>query len=275
MNFVFRGGPPPKPCYLQGDATCDGWVNTRDIVTLVSYMYRHGGVCEFCAQVLIQEREFIVESDFMAMWYAGTLEPPADLAGRFKSDLHQIRTELTEADPALDGLFFAHPWQPSRISVAFDSTTAHAIRDSNYHAWDAFNLQYGLTSVSEQAWIEGHLYWFELQFSGLKNPTVLAAAYDGLPGMLWTSAGGRAGGYQHNVLPRVQGDSVFYLLMQGWGDCPSGCMHSRFYYVKGTSDSLTFVGRWPTRDDPFEPKPDWWPATCEHLRLIYGGPPCE
>lgn len=267
VNYVFKGGPEPEPYYLQGDATCDGWVDARDIVALVSYWHRERSLCDFCASVF-PDSALLLEAQIMAMWYANTLEPPMKLTKRFLADLHRIRTELTEADPALDGLSFAVTWgYVSVITVSFDSITAHQIRDSSYHGWDSLNECYGLTSVTEHLWYEGLAYWLTLQFSGVKNPSVLASAYGTLPGAEWASAGGTAGAPETDILPRVHGDTVAYLLLQGWGDCMVGCGHTRYYYVRGTSDSLRYLGRWPTSDDWSEPKPTWWPATCEHLRL--------
>jgi hypothetical protein len=272
VNFVFKGGPPPESYYLQGDATCDGWVDARDIVALVSYWFRERSLCDFCASVF-PDSALLLEAQVMAMWYAEALEPPLGLTKRFQSDLRFIRTVLIQDDPALDGIFFTVPWgQLSFIYLGLDSATAHQVADSSYHAWDLLNLRTGLDSVREFAWIPNVMC---LYFAGVKNPDVLAAAYKDLPGALWAEAKGRGGDPTTNVVPIAQNDTVAYLFMQRWGDCPSGCTHARYYYVRGTRDSLWYVGRWPTGSNASEPKPSWWPSICEHLQLVEPYTPCE
>jgi hypothetical protein len=49
VNYVFKGGPAPRPCPAAGDVNCDGVVNSSDIIRLVNYVFK-GGIppCDVC-----------------------------------------------------------------------------------------------------------------------------------------------------------------------------------------------------------------------------------
>ncbi len=40
INFLYRGGLPPRPEHAAGDATCDGLINMLDITRLINYLYK-------------------------------------------------------------------------------------------------------------------------------------------------------------------------------------------------------------------------------------------
>jgi hypothetical protein len=271
VNYLFRKADPPQPFYLQGDVDCSGRIGLRDPVRLVSYLFRQdwrASPCEWCGRYYLDESG-LTEARIMALWYAETLEPPADLTLRFQSDLAVIRNDVIEAEPALDGLFYSPAWTPSVIGLYVDSLTAHAIADSSYHAWDSLNQVLQLDSLWVGSWYEGVVYSFRLHFQGLKNPGVLASAYAGLPGVLYPSYGGKIGQDMNNVWPYVKQDTATYLFVQGWGDCPAGCIRKRFYYVVATPDSTWFVGSWLRVSGASDAPPDWWPQACENLQRSY------
>jgi hypothetical protein len=268
-KYILGCGPPPRPFYLQGDVDCSGRVDYLDAIRLARYLYGdgwlHGWPCEYWV-VYYLDTTGLTEAQIMAMWYAETLEPPDSLTARFRSDLARVRNELTAYEPALDGLFYSPHWPPSMIYLRVDSMTAQAIADSTYHAWDSLNLALQLDALSVYLWREGQIYVFRLYFSGLKNPSVLASAYADLPGVQYASTGWNIGERSHSVWPHVKYDTATYLLTQGWGDCPSGCLNKRFYYVVATPDSMWFVGSWLRISGAPHNPPEWWPQACENLQ---------
>jgi len=42
INFLYKGGPPPKPDTLMGDANCTGTCNALDVTLILNWLYRHG-----------------------------------------------------------------------------------------------------------------------------------------------------------------------------------------------------------------------------------------
>lgn len=52
VNYVFKGGAPPKPCPAAGDVNCDGVVTSADIIYLVSYVFKGGNPpCDVCTLI--------------------------------------------------------------------------------------------------------------------------------------------------------------------------------------------------------------------------------
>jgi serine protease len=48
INYVWRGGPPPKPHLLTGDANCDGETTNADAVYMVNYVFHGGPAPKIC-----------------------------------------------------------------------------------------------------------------------------------------------------------------------------------------------------------------------------------
>jgi hypothetical protein len=76
-----------------------------------------------------------------------------------------------------------------------------------------------------------------------------------LPGVEVTSPNFIAGDWS-NVYARQTQDGLTYLFRKGWGDCPSGCIYSEYWYFSFDGDQPVFVGHWAPTVEPEEP--DWW-----------------
>lgn len=48
VNYLFKGGPPPKPVVGIGDCNCDGQVSLSDVVYLQNYLFKGGAKPPFC-----------------------------------------------------------------------------------------------------------------------------------------------------------------------------------------------------------------------------------
>jgi hypothetical protein len=52
VNYVFKGGPTPRPCEAAGDTNCDAAVTSADIVRLVNYVFKSAiPPCDVCTLV--------------------------------------------------------------------------------------------------------------------------------------------------------------------------------------------------------------------------------
>jgi hypothetical protein len=267
VDYIFRHREQPRPFYLQGDADCSGRISAADVITLVNYWFRGGQICEFCGRYF-KDTSGMAEAELMALWYSDELTAPLDLAVRFKDDLRRVRTELSAQVPSLDGIFFRPPWTPSLIMLGVDSVTAQAIRDSLYVAWDSLNESFGQDSLWEYLDF-GYEAYFRLRFSGLKNPNVISASYEGLPGVLYAYPPGHAGEEPAEIWPYQTGDTVTYLFKAAWGDCQAGCGHKRFIFVGATDDTTWLIGEWSRTSGQGDGPPPWWDQACRNLSRIY------
>lgn len=52
INFIFKGGPEPKPCTVIGDVNCSGTMTAADAIGIVTYVFKGGArPCYSCGLV--------------------------------------------------------------------------------------------------------------------------------------------------------------------------------------------------------------------------------
>lgn len=52
VNFLFKGGPTPRPCEAGGDVDCSSTVDSSDIISLVGYVFKGSApLCNVCSLV--------------------------------------------------------------------------------------------------------------------------------------------------------------------------------------------------------------------------------
>jgi hypothetical protein len=52
VNFIFKGGPDPRPCKAAADMGCNGEITAADIIYMVNYVFRAGPQpCDVCALI--------------------------------------------------------------------------------------------------------------------------------------------------------------------------------------------------------------------------------
>jgi len=193
------------------------------------------------------------EAELAALCLSGELVAPDDLYNQILSDLTAIRATFGDTFEMIDQIRFLTPWVAGCVMIGFDDTTFQQIRDEQYHAWDELNEQYQLIDMDTIP--IGHGGAVLLSFMGRLNPWRLAELYSVLPGV-WSTSPNFIRGDWSNVYARRTQDGITYLFRQGWGDCPSGCIYSEYWYFKFEGDQPVFVGHWAPHEDPNEP--NWW-----------------
>ena len=49
VGLVFKGAPPPEPCWAAADFNCSGDVTSSDIISIVNHVFKGGnGPCNVC-----------------------------------------------------------------------------------------------------------------------------------------------------------------------------------------------------------------------------------
>jgi hypothetical protein len=75
-----------------------------------------------------------------------------------------------------------------------------------------------------------------------------------LDGVRYAEPNGFVGDWS-NVYPWRLDEGMSYLWRDAWGDCPAGCINSRFWYFRVTDAGIEYVG---TFDKWVDPEPPWW-----------------
>jgi len=192
------------------------------------------------------------ESQEAAMCLSGELYPPAALSAQIASNLSGIRSMLGDQYPALEKIEFTPPWIGGRVLVSFHSDWVQLVRDRTYADWDHLNLKFGVSEVDTTLLRFGTVV---LKSDQLLNPLRMVDAYIQLPGVASVEPSGRIGDGS-NIYIRDSGDSLTYLFREAWGDCPAGCIYSKFLYISLSGGIATLVGTWDPEET--EEPPPWW-----------------
>lgn len=211
------------------------------------------------------------EAEEMALWISGDLVAPESLYTRLRDGLADLRYSYVPRVPELGLIRFISPYQTSSLTLKFDSTAAQRFLNDSYDDWDSLNSLLPLDTVLI-VFNGDFLYWrwVVLLFEGRLNPEKLTEMYSELPGVELSDPSGYAGD-RSNLYPWIVADRLTFLLCYGWGDCPAGCIYSRFWYFKETANGFELVGEFTHREQ--EP-PEWWPEAsesfCKYMNGFYG-----
>ena len=198
------------------------------------------------------------EARLMALSLSRELQPPQVLARDIETHLAQIRARYGNIDTAINSLSYHPPWVPSRILLGVDAATIQQIKDGSYRAWDALNLKY------QHSETKIHSSFVALNFDGILHPRSLANLYADLPGVQYAEPDGYVGD-SPNIYPRSTPNGLTYLFRYAWGDCPAGCIYSKYWYFAITDTGPQLIGSWDPQDQPAQPT--WWPDAKKNIDL--------
>ena len=197
------------------------------------------------------------ESRFAAMWLRNTLVPPEDLALRIQNDLNQIRSKFADSLEIFNQNF-TFPVMPHLLSIGLTDDAVAKIRQGKFNNWDELNARFGtyIIDTSLLNAIRGVRLHFEISWNTVK----VASYYHQIEGIRYSNPVGQVGDFPNFYPWFVQGELV-YLFRDAWGDCPSGCLHSHFWYVKRINGEWTIIGDFK-REYQMQ-YPDWWDEISE------------
>ena len=202
------------------------------------------------------------EARLMALFLSGEIHPPQTLAREIEAHLAQIRAQYGNIDTAINSLSYRPPWVPGRIIMRVDTTTNRMIKEDSYHAWDALNLKY------QHSETKIHSSFVVLSFDGILHSRHLATLYADLPGVQYAEPDGYVGD-SPNIYPRSTPSGLTYLFRYAWGDCPSGCIYSKYWYFVITATGPQLIGSWNSQHQPSQP-PFWWSDAKENIDQYRG-----
>ena len=193
------------------------------------------------------------EAELIALCLSGELVAPDGLYEQVRRDLAGIRATFGDTSEWINQIKFLPPWVPGNLLIGFDETAFQLIRDGQYHAWDSLNQQYQATDMDTIPFSSGGVVL--LMFQGRLHPWRLVELYEDLPGVWAIHPNGRIGDWS-SVYARQASGGMTYLFRHGWGDCPSGCIYSEFWYFRVDDNWPMFVGHWVPHEEPNVP--EWW-----------------
>lgn len=203
------------------------------------------------------------EAETAAYTLSGTRLAPKYLFDKIQTELQLIRSQHhdTEAGVSVGYTPFAHH---SYLLLRFDSVVTESIRSGEYHSWDSLNDLYNLDTFSIS------YGYVSMQFEGVQNPVALFDIYKYLPGLWHISTGGRVGDAPVLLMSK-EGESIKYFFREAWGDCPAGCIYSRFSYFTVSDSLATYHGSYQPvyLPDSASPPPVWADTALQAMRDYY------
>lgn len=188
------------------------------------------------------------EAETAAYALSGTRLAPKYLFDKIHTELEIIRSQHDTAS----GVSVIHSPNSvhSFLVLLFDRVVTDSIRSGEYHSWDSLNNLYNLDTFEIR---RGYVY---MQFEGFQNPVALVNLYKDLPGLWYVGESGRIGDWPVLLLAK-EGETVKYFFREAWGDCPAGCIYSRFSYFTVTDSLATFHGSYQPRNNDDSLSPVW------------------
>ena len=193
------------------------------------------------------------EAEEAALWLSDSLIAPEWLYQDILIHLAVIRTLYGDSIQKVREIEFVPPWSSNSISLKVTEQAREQIRAGEYHDLDLLNFAFH--HVSTDTILLGWLGYIYLSFEGRLNPERLAELYSEVPSVLYASQASHRIGDYPNIYPWFSDNGVTYLLRDAWGDCPSGCIYSIYWYFKAADSGIEYIGFW---DPQTQPEPDWW-----------------
>ena len=194
------------------------------------------------------------------------------MLSRGNSDLHLDRTErdrladeldhvlglIASVEPRTDDVRIFERNRPGRVLITMSSELETAVRSltsddpaslafvTGFDEFDALNAKLRLRAIHV---VGQYAALLALCFPDTLNISAAVDAYSTLGGVRAVS-----GGLQFGSGPDIQaeqsGDTWYVVIMDAWGDCPSGCTKAAFFFFTATSDSVVEIEQAQALEDP-------------------------
>jgi hypothetical protein len=204
-------------------------------------------------QLLEQTPRPDTEAELAALWLSGGLVAPGELYTRLHKGFKELRKLYADSIPEVK-IPFIFPVEPSRIFLQLTRSAAEQLRAGTYTEWDTLNQIFRVTEIDTTILFSRHHYVW-LEFQGFLHPAVVAEYYRNLKGVVLAGTNGYAGDWSCTY-PWIHGDRLTFLVRKAWGDCPSGCIYSHFWYFKETDSGFALIGDWNSTMSAHPPQ--WW-----------------
>ena len=188
------------------------------------------------------------EAEEMALWLSDRLVAPEHLYQTILYQLAAIRAEYGDSIPQLKEISFRAKWAIGELLILLTIEARDLFWIGKYHDWDFLNEYLKLKKMDTCCG------WNHLVFEGRLHPEYLVDLYVTVASVEYAQPNHRYGDGS-TIYPSFSENGITYLFREAWGDCPSGCIHERFWCFKAKGFDIEYIGYW---DPDSEPEPDWW-----------------
>jgi len=131
------------------------------------------------------------------------------------------------------------------LIIGADTNTIERMKNGTFSEWECLASWYKLEHIEV---LFGS--FVIATFNGAYNYKKISEEFKNLPGVEYVEPDGLIGGGS-SVRGKIEGDTWHFVFEAAWGDCPSGCIYSTFFYLttKPGADPI-FVERWVTSGTP-------------------------
>jgi hypothetical protein len=205
------------------------------------------------------------EAELAALWLSDEALVPQELAWDLQNKLALLREKYSAEIPEVN-TEFKFPAETKSILAEMDPYAMLQVQWGTYHEWDSLNRFYGLDTIIIKDASQAYL---KLKFKEQINPFIVASRYSNLPGFEYAEANTLSGDGP-NIYPWIVDNRIVFLVREAWGDCPAGCVHSKFWYFKTDSTTINLVGEFEFDREWLMNQiyPPWWeeiwPAYCHY-----------
>jgi len=199
------------------------------------------------------------EAEEIAVLISGSVAAPRPLYERVQRELKAIRESWGDSIPQVVSIVGRAPFR-SQITMAAERDIVERIKAGLYRDWDSLNAMFG----TEISYLDNYI---QVSVPTRVNIWRLMQSYESLPGVtnLWPSGGMFFDG--PTLYAHMEGDQTAYLFRDAWGDCPSGCIYSHYYYFKSDRSGIQYLGDW-LAGWPRTPEPNWW-VSAQQARVLW------
>ena len=193
------------------------------------------------------------EAEEMALWLSDRLVAPEHLYQTILYQLAAIRAEYGDSIPQLKEISFRAKWAIGELLMTLTVEARELVRIGKYHDLDFINERLKLEKMDTTSFRRNRSR-ARLMFEGRLHPEYLVDLYVPVasveraqPNFIY--------GDGSTIYPSFSETGITYLFREAWGDCPAGCVYSRFWCFKTKGLDIEYIGYW---NPDSETEPDWW-----------------
>ena len=183
--------------------------------------------------------------ELLALTLTKEVVAPQSIYDRVTRDVAKIKMQ----NSSLSNITYRPGHDGKTLLLQTTPKTTGEIKNGTYTAWDCLNQHYVYQSHDVLSFGNN----VELELEGRYNMSTVGSDYAALPGIK-AAEPNRSIGDGSTICADRNGDIYHYVFVQGWGDCPAGCIHHNYwYYTVDASGQVTKKGQ---AMDPAQP-PSW------------------